>query len=358
MKELVYRAQAGDVEAKNQLADESRRFIYQRALAIAKNHQDADDITQICQDKIFLENKLSKVREPDKFKIWLRKMVKNEAVDFFETNNDKNLQQIRRRLDKGKIAPGDLDQLRYQAEGPEQRALRLEQEAQIDEAVEELKPKTRAIVRDRYWEEMRYREIASKRGISDSDVSHQLSEGNAKLRPKCRSRDLIGILVVSSLGIADTTGFTMELTPPALAEEYSMPKIQKPVNLSAHLLWWGDVSRYHPRTDSWAMLKPPRIEAADRWRGMSYRELEDEYGVSDKPVVYHLSSGNRSYAVEFIVDSTVNEYYGEPYQADNLPFEVLASNNDLVVAFLDGTGAQEEVYQAPGSPFPEKFSVF
>lgn len=86
---IIKRAISGDPEALTSLIDKYRDIAYNLAFTIAKNEEDAKDITQDSFLKV-LEN-IHRFRNESKFTTWLYRIVYNQSIRFVKERNTENI---------------------------------------------------------------------------------------------------------------------------------------------------------------------------------------------------------------------------------------------------------------------------
>jgi len=86
---IIKRAISGDPEALTSLINQYRDIAYNLALSIAKDDEDAKDITQDSFLKV-LEN-IHRFRNEAKFTTWLYRIVYNQSIRFVKERNTENI---------------------------------------------------------------------------------------------------------------------------------------------------------------------------------------------------------------------------------------------------------------------------
>ena len=79
-EELLERAQAGDEGALSELYRRTYAAAYKMAAVLIKNEDAVMDVLQDSYVKAF--RNLNQLREPDKFRAWMKRIVHNQAVDY------------------------------------------------------------------------------------------------------------------------------------------------------------------------------------------------------------------------------------------------------------------------------------
>ncbi len=179
---LIERVSNGDHEAFLELLRPYERRIFVSALSILGNEADAEDVAQEAISKAF--RALGGFRQESKFSTWLTQIVINEAK--------MRIRKERRHLyeslengsqgDDGDYIPRDVaDWREIPSEALENRELR----EMLQQAIESLPAKYRAVLVLRDVEHLTIRETADILGITEANVKTRLS------RARLQSRDII-----------------------------------------------------------------------------------------------------------------------------------------------------------------------
>ncbi len=152
------------------VAEESPLLRY--AFSIVGRRAVAEDIVQ----EVFLQlhSKWGSVASP---RAWLYRSVRNRALNHIRDHQ-------RELLSGGDAAAETQDE---SGETPESRHLRIEATGVLRGLIDELDEQDRRLVELKYFEELKYREISEKTGLSIGNVGyrlhHILRELASKLRP-------------------------------------------------------------------------------------------------------------------------------------------------------------------------------
>ena len=179
---LIERVSNGDHQAFLELLRPYERRIFVSALSIVGNKADAEEVAQEAILKAF--RALGGFRQESKFSTWLTQIVINEAK--------MRLRKDRRHLyeslenvpqgDDGDYIPRDVaDWREIPSEALENQELR----EMLQQAVESLPPKYRAVLVLRDVEHLTIRETAEVLGTSEANVKTRLS------RARLQARDII-----------------------------------------------------------------------------------------------------------------------------------------------------------------------
>ncbi|MBR0063680.1 MAG: sigma-70 family RNA polymerase sigma factor [Oscillospiraceae bacterium] len=171
---LVNRAAGGDEGAFEKLVIENERLIYNVALKITGNPDDAEDVAQEAFIKAY--RNLGSFRGESRFSGWLYRLCYNAAMDHIRKNRDPNLRSLTN--DDGSDAELDVAD---PAPTPEESADRKETQRIVREAVAMLDDDKREILIMREFSGMSYTAIADALGIEEGTVKSRISRARASL---------------------------------------------------------------------------------------------------------------------------------------------------------------------------------
>jgi RNA polymerase sigma-70 factor (ECF subfamily) len=146
--ELVRQFQSGDESAFNQLVLRYQERIYWIARRFLTDHEGADDVTQEVFVKAY--ESLKEFRGDSSLFTWLYRIAVNLAL------NALRRRKVREFFHIDEI----LDAIDSEAEQPDVTLERREERSLIEQAIEQLPKKQKAVFLLRYYEEMPYDEIA------------------------------------------------------------------------------------------------------------------------------------------------------------------------------------------------------
>ncbi len=86
-RDIVVRVRAGDTNAFEQLVIEHQKKVYNLALRMVGNEQDALDMSQEAFIRAY--NSLESFRGDSKFSVWLYRLTSNICIDFLRSRNRK-----------------------------------------------------------------------------------------------------------------------------------------------------------------------------------------------------------------------------------------------------------------------------
>jgi len=166
----------GDTDAFEELVLENQKNVYNLALKMTKNEEDALDISQEAFLKAYRQ--LEGFRGESRFSVWLYRLTYNLCIDF-----------LRKKPRSGVIS------LTYQDEGeeahdleipdvrnlPEDIVLRREKRKEIAESIDELGSRHREILVMREITGMSYSSIAETLNVSEGTVKSRLARARTSL---------------------------------------------------------------------------------------------------------------------------------------------------------------------------------
>jgi RNA polymerase sigma-70 factor, ECF subfamily len=178
---LVQKARHGDAQAFRALVERYQRRVYQLALGMVKDPDEAMDITQ--ETFVRVHRYLPSFKGDSSFFTWTYRIATNLCLD-----------SARRR---GRSDRVDLDESDAEIEahmdppssafaGPQRAALNAELKEKIDDALSSLSENHRAILLLREVEGLSYEELAHALGIRKGTVMSRLFHARLKMQRKLR----------------------------------------------------------------------------------------------------------------------------------------------------------------------------
>jgi RNA polymerase sigma-70 factor (ECF subfamily) len=170
---LIERAQKGDQEAFAALVSEHQRYIYNLALRVLKNEEDALDLAQ--ETFVRAWTALPNFRRQSQFRTWLYRIVTNLCY-----NRLPNLRRSLNELGDDVIAeiPETDAAFDNPAHGLESRELR----SHLHQAIDRLDENYRLLISLRYQNELSYEEIATMLNLPLGTVKTGLFRAKEQLR--------------------------------------------------------------------------------------------------------------------------------------------------------------------------------
>jgi len=178
---IIRTVQGGDKDAFEELVLANQKNVYNLALKMTKNEEDAMDISQESFIKAYTQ--LGNFRGESRFSVWMYRLTYNMCIDFLRRKPDAHVISLTYQDEDNEA--GDLE-IPDARELPEDILLRRESRKTIAESINELGPSHREILIMREITGMSYDDIA---------VTLNISEGTVKSRLARARKNLISILL-------------------------------------------------------------------------------------------------------------------------------------------------------------------
>lgn len=176
--ELLQRFRGGDTVAFEELIDRYNRSIYNFALRMLSNRDDAEDAAQ--QTFIQAFESLPGTRPDVPLRPWLFQVARNKCIDLIR----------RRRTVPLSVPQGDDEQVEIDPPDrrprPEELYERVELQQILQDAIDELPMRTRAVVVMRYVGELTFAEIGESLGLPENTVKTLFQRAKPQLRASIR----------------------------------------------------------------------------------------------------------------------------------------------------------------------------
>ncbi|HEX4385527.1 MAG TPA: sigma-70 family RNA polymerase sigma factor [Myxococcales bacterium] len=179
---LVRAAQKGDESAFRQLVERYQRRIYQLALGMTKDPDDAMDIAQ--ETFVRVHKYLPSFKGDSSFFTWTYRIATNLCLD---------AQRKKSRTERVDVEEGDeaeieaaMDPPSHALAGPQRQALNEELKGKMDEALASLSENHRAILLLREVDGLSYEELAKVLEIRKGTVMSRLFHARLKMQNKLR----------------------------------------------------------------------------------------------------------------------------------------------------------------------------
>lgn len=177
-EELITRARNHDQAAITELYNKTYSNVYYTIKALVKDEDATLDILQDSYIKAF--RSLDQLKEPAKFKAWIKQIAHNRAIDFLRKT--KPILFINMESDDGdmplEFEDTNVDNL------PDVVIDRKETSRLIREILNELPDEQRAVISMFYYEQLSVKEIAEQLGVSENTVKSRLNYGRKKIETK------------------------------------------------------------------------------------------------------------------------------------------------------------------------------
>ncbi|SHH72479.1 RNA polymerase sigma-70 factor, ECF subfamily [Sporobacter termitidis DSM 10068] len=174
--EIIDRVRGGDRSAFEALVLDNQKKVYNLALKMTGNENDALDIAQESFIKAYTG--LKSFRGDSRFSVWLYRLVYNLCIDFSRKKQRTDTTSLTYVNDDGEYADMEVPDLRY---APEVASEKRELRAAVSKGIQALPPKHREILVMREVTGMSYEDIAITLNISEGTVKSRLSRARMNL---------------------------------------------------------------------------------------------------------------------------------------------------------------------------------
>lgn len=175
--ELVLTAASGNFAAFERLVEIYLDALWRYALRILGNSEDAHDAVQ--QTLIQAYQSLPDLRQPEKFRSWLFKIVRNKC---FDLRRKAGPDQFSETSLTGKTAGRQSFDLADQAPLPAEIVERHETRRIIRQAITELPEQQRQVAALRYATDLTFQEIGETLGLNENTVKTHFQRAKTALR--------------------------------------------------------------------------------------------------------------------------------------------------------------------------------
>ena len=166
----------GDADAFEELLLANQKNVYNLALKMTGNAEDALDISQEAFFKAF--RLLGSFRGDSRFSVWIYRITHNLCIDFLRKSKKATTVSLTYQDESGDICDIEIADNR---ELPESAALRREMRIDIATGIGELEPNHREILIMREITGMSYDDIAQTLGINEGTVKSRLARARGNL---------------------------------------------------------------------------------------------------------------------------------------------------------------------------------
>ena len=176
---LIEKAKKGDLKAFENLVKLHEKNVYNLALKLLKNREDAQDAAQDAFLKAWIN--LKSYRGESKFSAWLYRLTYNTCLDLLRKAKKGEVISLTTDDEEEKVAD-----IRDDAISPEECTIKKEEQKAVRDAVDALPEEYRQIIIMREFTGMSYSEIGNAMGISEGTVKSRLARARQKLAESLR----------------------------------------------------------------------------------------------------------------------------------------------------------------------------
>lgn len=174
--EIIRRVQSGDTEAYEALVTEYQKNVYNLALRMTGNPEDAADMSQEAFIKAY--SSLALFRGDSKFSVWLYRIVSNVCLDHLRRQSRRQTLSLSVEDDEGDEAQIDIPDL---SQSPEELLERQLTREAVRRGLDSLPPAQRQILLLREIQGLSYEEISAALNIDEGTVKSRISRARKKL---------------------------------------------------------------------------------------------------------------------------------------------------------------------------------
>ena len=175
-KTTIQKVVDGDKNAYEKLVLFNQKNVYNLALKMTGNEEDALDISQEAFFKAYRQ--LSSFRGESRFSVWLYRLTHNLCIDFLRKKPRSLVTSLTSVDDSGEIRDLEIPDVRNL---PEDSAFRSELRREIATSIESLGQKHREIFMMREVAGLSYTEIAGTLSLSEGTVKSRLARARSSL---------------------------------------------------------------------------------------------------------------------------------------------------------------------------------
>ena len=173
-EELLCRARSGEQGALSELYRRTYGAAYRTAAVLIRDEDAVMDILQDSYVKAF--RNLHQLREADKFRAWMKRIVHNSAVDWLRKRKPVIFSEMSYESESAAEIPDDRTCSLPDAVIDQRETARL-----MGEILDSLSEEQRAVVVMYYYEQMTVREIADELGANENTVKSRLLHGRRNI---------------------------------------------------------------------------------------------------------------------------------------------------------------------------------
>ncbi len=179
IERLVQMSAEGNEKAFSQLVSIYEDSVFNMAMYITKNREDALDVSQ----EVFLKlwRTLESFRGECSIKSYLMKLTKNAALDLKRRNSYRQTVSLTMENDEGESSQLDIADTSEDA-NPQEAYLRRERIEKVRRAISELDEEHRQVIVMREMNGMSYREISDALGINEGTVKSRINRARSALK--------------------------------------------------------------------------------------------------------------------------------------------------------------------------------
>ena len=177
---LIEAAQAGDPEALSQLYIENNRKAYRLAIRMVRNHEDAEDAVQDAMFKVLTH--LRSFHKQARFSTWLHRITLNEVLMKMRSQRHCRTVSLDELITEGQHEEGHSPEWKDGGKDPEEIASQRELRANLEKAMQALRPQAQAALIARLVEERSTADAAKSLRVSANVLKSRVRRARLALQ--------------------------------------------------------------------------------------------------------------------------------------------------------------------------------
>ncbi|MDD4297974.1 MAG: sigma-70 family RNA polymerase sigma factor [Ruminiclostridium sp.] len=182
-KNLVEKSAEGDIDAFETLIKSHQKKVYNIALRMTKNPEDAQELSQDAFVRAFIA--IKKFRGDSSFATWLYRITMNVCTDFLRKRNKATVVSIEQSVYENQQT---TMQLTDDEPGPDEISEKNQLKKLVKEAMELLPPEHREVLILRDLLDMTYKDIANTLSINEGTIKSRINRARENLKKVITSR--------------------------------------------------------------------------------------------------------------------------------------------------------------------------
>ena len=181
-KNLVEKSAEGDIDAFETLIQSHQKKVYNIALRMTKNPEDAQELSQDAFVRAFIA--IKKFRGDSSFATWLYRITMNVCTDFLRKRNKASVISIEQSVYESQ----QTMQLADNEPGPDEISEKNQLKKLVKEAMDLLPPEHREVLILRDLLDMTYKDIANTLSINEGTIKSRINRARENLKKVITSR--------------------------------------------------------------------------------------------------------------------------------------------------------------------------
>ncbi len=177
-KKLIELSVGGDIEAFETLIQSHQKKVYNIALRMTKNPDDAQELSQDAFVRAFTS--ISKFRGDSKFSTWMYRITVNVCTDFLRKRN----KTISLSIEQGAAVGEDERPLQIEEDGPGPSELSEKKQLKelVRDAMDSLSDEHREVLVLRDLMDMPYKDIANTLNVNEGTIKSRINRARESLK--------------------------------------------------------------------------------------------------------------------------------------------------------------------------------